>query len=62
MTKCQKDVKCQKVKQLDEGGASQRKLDAMRFTHNDVNLDAINESHQKIEFMNILKIFDGHHM
>ena len=46
MLKCPKDVKCQKVKQLDQGRGSQKKLDTMRFTHSDVNFDVTYESHQ----------------
>ena len=38
MSNCQKDVKCQKVKQIDYGGGLQKKkkkIDIMRFTHID---------------------------
>ena len=38
MSNCQKDVKCQKIKHIDYGGGSQKKLiDIMRFTHFDIN-------------------------
>ena len=39
MSSCQKDVKYQKVKHMDYGGGSKKKLDIMRFTHIDVNFD-----------------------
>ena len=45
MSNCQKDVKCQKVKHLDYGGGSQKKID-MRFTDIEVNFDVTYESHQ----------------
>ena len=41
MSNCQKDVKCQKVKDMDYGGGSQKKekeIDTMRFTDIDINL------------------------
>ena len=48
MSSCQKDVKCQKVKHMDYGGGSQKKLiDIMRFTHIDVNFDITYDGDQK---------------
>ena len=61
--KCQKYVKCQKVKQLDYGEVSP-KNDIMRFTHIDVSFDITYDIHQnwsKILPMNILKVFGDHH-
>ena len=47
MSKCQKDVICQKVKHTDYGGGSQKKLiHIMRFTHIDINFDVKYEDHQ----------------
>ena len=46
MSSCQKDVKCQKIKYLDYGGGSQKKIDIMRFTHIDVNFDVIYDGNQ----------------
>ena len=66
MSSCQKDVKCQKVKHIDYGGGSQKKLiDIMRFTHIDVNFDVKYEGHQncsKTLSMHILRVFGDHHM
>ena len=66
MSKCQKDVKCQKVKYTDYGGGSQKKLiDIMRFTHIDVNFDIKYEGHQncsKTLSMHILRVFGHHHI
>ena len=46
MSSCQKDVKCQKIKHLDYGGGSQKKLiDTMRFTHIDINFDVTYHGH-----------------
>ena len=42
-----------------------KKLDTIRFTHNNANFDVTYENHQnwlKTYFMNILRIFDDHHM
>ena len=39
-------VKCQKIKNLDYGGGSQKKkIDTMRFTHVDVNFDVTYDGH-----------------
>ena len=46
MSSCQKDVKCQKVKHMDYGGGSQKKIDMMRFTHIDVNFDVTYDGDQ----------------
>ena len=46
MSNCQKDVKCQKVKHMDYGGASQKKINVMRFTDIDMNFDIKYEGHQ----------------
>ena len=66
MSKCQKDVKCQKVKHMDYGGGSQKKLiHIMKFTHNDVNFDVKYEGHQncsKTLSMHILRVLSHHHM
>ena len=67
MSKCQKNVKCQKVKHTDYGGGSQKKkkIDIMRFTHIDVNFDVKYEGHQncsKTLSMHILRVFGHHHM
>ena len=66
MSKCQKDVKCQKVKHMDYGGGSQKKLiHIMRFTHNDINFDVKYEGHQncsKTLSMHILRVLSHHHM
>ena len=49
MSSYQKDVKCQKVKHMDYGGGSQKKLiDIMRFTHPDVNFDVTYDGDQKL--------------
>ena len=52
MLNSQKDVKlskrCQIVKHLDYGGASQKKIDIMRFTDVDINFD--------IRYMKVIKI------
>ena len=53
MSNCKKDVKCQKVKQLNYGGGSQ-KIDIMRFT----DIDVTYEGHQnwsKIISIDILR-------
>ena len=47
MSSCQKDVKCQKVKHMDYGGGSQKKIDIVRFTHTDVNFDVTYDGDQK---------------
>ena len=64
MSKCQKDVKCQKVKHTDYGGGSSKKyIHKMRLTHIDVNFDVKYEGHQncsKTLSMDILRVF-GHH-
>ena len=39
MSNCQKDVNCQKIKHIDYGRGSQKKIDIMRFTHIDVTYD-----------------------
>ena len=55
MSNCQNSVKYQKVKQLNYG-VQQKKLDTVRFKHNDVNFDVTYESHQnwsKTYFMSI---------
>ena len=44
--KCQ-IVKCQKIKYLDYGGGSQKKIEIMRFTHIDVNFDITYDGNQK---------------
>ena len=66
MSKCQKDVKCQKVKHTDYGGCSQKKqIHIMRLTHIDVNFDVKYESHQncsKTLSLHILRVFGHHHM
>ena len=66
MSNCQKDVKCQKVKHMDYGGGSQKKLtDIMRFTHIDFNFDVKYEGHQnysKTPSMHIMRVFGDHHM
>ena len=66
MSKCQEDVKCQKVKHTDYGGGSQKKkIHIMRFTHIDVNFDVKYEGHQncsKTLSMHILRVFGHHHM
>ena len=65
MSSCQKDVKCQTVKQLDYGGGSQKKIDIMRFTDIDINFDITYEGHQnwsKILSMDILRVFSDHSM
>ena len=49
MSSCQKDVKCQKIKYLDYGGGSQKKIDIMRFIDIDVNFDVTYDSNQKAE-------------
>ena len=46
MSSFQKDVKYQKIKYLDYGGGSQKKID-MRFTHFDVNFDSTYDGNQK---------------
>ena len=60
------DVKWQKVKQMDKGGGSQEKIfDTINFTHNGINFDITYEGHHNrsnIFFMNILRVFDEHHM
>ena len=53
-----KDVKCQEVKQLDLEGGSEKK-------DNEINFDVTYESHQywsETYFINILRIFDDHHV
>ena len=45
MSSCQKNVKCQKMKHLDYGGGSQKKIDTMRFTDIDVNFYVTNDGH-----------------
>ena len=69
MSKCQKDVKCQKVKHTYYGGGSQKKkkkkIHIMRFTHIDVNFDIKYEGYQncsKTLSMHILRVFGHHHM
>ena len=66
MSKCQKEVKCQKVKHTDYEGCSQKKsIHIMRFTHIDVNFDVKYEGHQncsKTLSMHILRVFGHHHM
>ena len=47
MSSCQKDVKCQKVKHMNYGGGSQKKIDIMRFTDIDVNFDITYDGDQK---------------
>ena len=47
MSSCQKDVKYQKVKHLDYGGGSHKKLiDTVMFTHIDANFDVKYKGHQ----------------
>ena len=66
MSKCQKDVKCQKVKHTNYGGGSQKnQIHIMRLTHIDVNFDVKYEGHQncsKTLSMHILRVFGHHHM
>ena len=66
MSKCQKDVKCQKVKLTEYGGGSQKKyIHIMRFTDNDVNFDVKYEGHQNCSkrlSMHILRVFGHHHI
>ena len=65
MSSCQKDVKCQKVKDVNYGGGSQKKIDIMRFTHIDVNFDVKYKGHQNCSkplSMHIWKVFGNHHM
>ena len=48
MSSYQKDVKCQKVKYMDYGGGSQKKLiDIVRFTHTDINFNITYDGDQK---------------
>ena len=62
MSKCQKYVKCQKVKHTDYGGGSHH---IIRFTYIDVNFDVKYEGHQncsKTLCMHILRVFGHYHM
>ena len=66
MSKCKKDVKCQKVNtQTMEEVHKKNKIHIMRFTHINVNFDVKYEGHQncsKTLSMHILRVFGHHHM
>ena len=61
MSSCQKDGKCQKVKHVDYGGGSQKKIDIMSFTHTDVKYEG-HQNCSKTLSMYILRVFGDHHM